>query len=563
MDATCLPPCALNAPVNMPSNQMPQFFPLNSGGGSGTLPPYSPENSYGEGTVVAYNGKYYAANADIPAGTPFTVGTSGATWREINLATATIPPFSPSKDYTQYEAVDYLGVLYTAIDQHSAGPWDPDQWKPLATSGGVTIDVASTQTITMTGDGSSGDPVKGEVIIATALPDNILLATGSGLFAAMSIESDDSTTIELTGDGTNSSLLVADVKISASAGNQLVVDGSGLFVPAPAAAAITATDTATIDFTGNGTAGTPLTAAVKKSATANNALVLDATGLWVPTFASTDTATIDFTGAGTAASPLTAQVKRSANAGNILTQELDGLYATAIGMSDVKTTDTATIDFSGDGTVATPLTASVKRSATAGNALTENADGLYAPTVTPGIASVTATDTATIDFSGLGTAGNALTAAVRKATKAGNALTLETDGLWVPNMVPTGGTTGQFLRKKSATDLDTEWAFGVRLLTDGATARTLALTDQDQTLLLNAAAVKTLTVPTNATVAMPIGSNVPVFNTGAADLTIAPAAGVTINKPADQSLVLKQFCGANLIKTGTNEWLLTGAMTPL
>ena len=45
--------------------------------------------------------------------------------------------------------------------------------------------------------------------------------------------------------------------------------------------------------------------------------------------------------------------------------------------STVNTTDSATVDFSGDGSIATPLTAIVKRSARTGNALITETDGLY------------------------------------------------------------------------------------------------------------------------------------------------------------------------------------------
>lgn len=559
----CKPLCTNNMPVLMPVNQMPQYFPLGSGGGGGSVPPYDPNSFYGEGTVISYNGKYYAANADIPAGTAFVVGTTGETWREVNLATSTIPPFSATKAYVQYEAVNYLGVLYTSIDQHDAGPWDPAQWTPLSTSGGVTVNVDNTQTVHMSGDGSVGAPIIGEVNIATALPDNILVATGSGLYASMDVTTTDTATIDFEGDGSGTVPLTAAVKISATAGNQLTANGTGLFVPAPAAATITANDTATVDVTGNGSAGSPLTAAVKKSATPNNSLALNADGLWTPTFAATDTATIDFTGSGTVAAPLQAAVKVSADADNALVAVADGLYVPASSGGALTIADTNSVNLEGDGSVGTPLTAAVKRSATAGNAITENADGLYVATVTPGISTVTANDSTTMDFSGNGTAGSPLTASVKKATQANNAVVLNADGIYVANQVPTGGSTGAFLRKSANTDFAVEWAQGVRLQTEGGTARTLVLTDQDLTLIFNNAGTKTVTVPTNATVALPIGTNVPIVNTGAGILTVAPAAGVTINKPADQSLTLATFNTANLLKTGTNEWLLIGGMVPL
>lgn len=564
MDGTCKPPCTVNTPVQLQSNQMPQFFPLSSGGScGGTVPPYDPETFYAEGTVISYNGKYYAANADIPAGTPFQVGTSGLTWREVNLDASTIPPFSPTKAYVQYEAVDYLGVLYVSNEAHDARPWDPADFKPLSTSGGVTIDTANTQTIHFTGDGTSGAPLTGEVQVASALPGNTLVATGSGLYVGTDVNVEESDTALITGDGSDAAPLVVDVKVSATAGNTLTANGDGLYVPAATFAGLSVDDSPTIDFSGNGTSGSHLTGSVKRSATAGNSLVANADGLWAPTFASQDTPTIDFTGAGTTVSALQAAVKISATAGNQVTANPDGIYVPVPAAGAANIADTASVDMSGDGTSGSPLSAAVKRSATAGNALTENADGLYVATVTPGIASVTSNDSPTIDFSGAGTSGSALTAAVRLSATALNGLTANPDGLWAPKGLPTGGSTGAILRKVSGTNFDTEWANGVRTLTDSATARTLALTDQDLAIAFNNAAGKTVTVPTNATVALPVGAVVMVINKGVGNLTVAPASGVTVLKPGDQSLQLAENNAAVLLKFGTNEWFMIGGMIPL
>lgn len=563
MDAVCNPPCVANTPIALSSNQMPQYFPLSSGGScGGTIPPYDPETFYAEGTVISYNGKYYAANADIPSGTAFQEGTSGQTWREVSLDASTIPPFSATKSYVQYEAVDYLGVLYTAVSALGPGPWDPMNFKPLATSGGVTIEVTDTQTIDMSGDGSAGDPVKGEVKVASALPNNIIVATGSGLFAQMDVTTTDSDGIVFTGDGSDEVPLTAEIQISADPDNILELLGDGLFVPPADGSTIVTADTETVDLSGDGSSGTPLSAAVKKSATDNNSLVLNADGLWTPTFAATDSPTIDFTGSGTVAVPLSAAVKISATADNQLTADGTGLYVPAPSAGAITVGDTNSVNLEGDGTAGTPLTAAVKRSATAGNAITENPDGLYVATVSPGLTEVTIEDTDAVNLSGNGTVGSPLTADVRLSPTPNNGIIKNSTGIWAPAGMPSGGSTGAVLRKSSATNYATEWALGVRTQTEGVTARTLVIGDQDLTLIFNAAGAKTVTVPTNASVALPVGTNIPVFNTGAADLTFVAAPGVTILKPANQSLQLTQYAAANLVKIGTNDWMLIGGMTP-
>lgn len=78
------------------------------------------------------------------------------------------------------------------------------------------------------------------------------------------------------------------------------------------------------------------------------------------------------------------------------------------------------------------------------------------------------------------------------------------------------------------------------------------------------AATKTVTVPTNATAAFPFAAGgtttIAFINAGAGALTIQAAAGVTLNKRADQTLTLVQFATAVLTKVGADEWDLSGDM---
>jgi hypothetical protein len=87
---------------------------------------------------------------------------------------------------------------------------------------------------------------------------------------------------------------------------------------------------------------------------------------------------------------------------------------------------------------------------------------------------------------------------------------------------------------------------------------TLALTDEQTLIEVSAAA--TITVPTNASVAFAIGTQINLLATGTGSVTIAPAGGVTIN--ATPSLILRaQWSSATLIKRATNTWVLVGDLT--
>ena len=70
------------------------------------------------------------------------------------------------------------------------------------------------------------------------------------------------------------------------------------------------------------------------------------------------------------------------------------------------------------------------------------------------------------------------------------------------------------------------------------------------------------TVPTNATVAFPIGSSIILVNDGSGTMTITRASGVTTifnNSNADRSLAVGSV--ATLLKVGTDKWFITGTVT--
>jgi hypothetical protein len=84
---------------------------------------------------------------------------------------------------------------------------------------------------------------------------------------------------------------------------------------------------------------------------------------------------------------------------------------------------------------------------------------------------------------------------------------------------------------------------------------TLALTDEQTLIEVSAAA--TITVPTNASVAFAIGTQINLLATGTGSVTVFPASGVTVN--ATPSLILRsQWSSATLIKRATNTWVLVG-----
>lgn len=95
-------------------------------------PVWQQANGYKKDDVVIRNGIFYAANADIAAGTAFTVGTSGATWRVIDPNRVRILDFSTAKTYRKDEVVAVGGLIYRARLDVPAGAYDPAQWELIS-----------------------------------------------------------------------------------------------------------------------------------------------------------------------------------------------------------------------------------------------------------------------------------------------------------------------------------------------------------------------------------------------------------------------------------------------
>jgi hypothetical protein len=90
------------------------------------------------------------------------------------------------------------------------------------------------------------------------------------------------------------------------------------------------------------------------------------------------------------------------------------------------------------------------------------------------------------------------------------------------------------------------------------TTYTLAAADAGQLVTLANASAITLTVPTNASVPFAIGTQITIAQSGAGQVTISPAVGVTVSAADTATKLRVQWSAATLIKTNTNNWILIG-----
>lgn len=100
----------------------------------------------------------------------------------------------------------------------------------------------------------------------------------------------------------------------------------------------------------------------------------------------------------------------------------------------------------------------------------------------------------------------------------------------------------------------------VRSLNGKTSAYTFSLTDSGNVVMANSSSAITFTIPTDASVAFPIGTQIDLINTNSGKLTISPSSGVTLASPLSL-FSMTQSTSATLIKYGTNSWLLNGGLS--
>lgn len=206
-----------------------------------------------------------------------------------------------------------------------------------------------------------------------------------------------SQTISPVVSGTNNHTFSANVILApqqSGVANQLTATTSGLYVPT--GAGLTPTDTKTIDHTFIQSTGI-LTSDVKVSTLPGNQIIISADGLFVPAngggnttetaLTVIDTATVDMVAgvAGAGHTGLQANVKVSASNGNILTANADGLFVpspASISETPLTVGDTASVNLTSVGTSGHTLTADVKISLSPSNVAVINPDGIYVPAPT-------------------------------------------------------------------------------------------------------------------------------------------------------------------------------------
>lgn len=92
------------------------------------------------------------------------------------------------------------------------------------------------------------------------------------------------------------------------------------------------------------------------------------------------------------------------------------------------------------------------------------------------------------------------------------------------------------------------------------TSYTFAKSDSGNACTFNNAAATTVTVPPNSSVAFDIGTQIDAVQIGAGKVTFAQGSGVTIRSVDSNKAIAARYGAATLLKIGTDEWVLFGAL---
>ena len=91
---------------------------------------------------------------------------------------------------------------------------------------------------------------------------------------------------------------------------------------------------------------------------------------------------------------------------------------------------------------------------------------------------------------------------------------------------------------------------------------TLALTDKNKFIKMSVTSTaNTVTVPTNASVAFPIGSQIHIIQYGTGKTQVIPVSGTVILYATPGAYLRAQYSSATLLKCDTNIWMLMGDLS--
>jgi len=150
-------------------------------------------------------------------------------------------------------------------------------------------------------------------------------------------------------------------------------------------------------------------------------------------------------------------------------------------------------------------------------------------------------------------------AAIDKTKISGTAITAADTGTVTSTMIADGTIVNADINASAAIDLG---KLADATIDEKSADYTLALTDKNKFIKMSVTSTaNTVTVPTNASVAFPIGSQIHIIQYGSGKTQVIPVSGTVTIYATPGAYLRTQYSSATLLKCDTNIWMLMGDLS--
>ena len=196
---------------------------------------------------------------------------------------------------------------------------------------------------------------------------------------------------------------------------------------------------------------------------------------------------------------------------------------------------------------------------TIGTVVLHNASGVPTATALSGDVTVNSSGVTAIGSGVIMDADINASAAIANTKISGTAVTLADTGTVTSTMIANDSIVNADIKTNAAIELG---KIADATIDTKTTDYPLVLTDKNKFIKMNVvSSANTVTVPTNASVEFPIGSQIHIIQYGTGKTQVIPVSGTVTIYATPGQFLRAQFSSATLLKCDTNIWMLIGDLS--
>jgi len=197
-------------------------------------------------------------------------------------------------------------------------------------------------------------------------------------------------------------------------------------------------------------------------------------------------------------------------------------------------------------------------SGTSGQIVVHSSGGVPTATTVSGDVTIDSTGNVQIAADKIVNADINSSAAIAASKIAGTAITAADSGTVTSTMIADGTIVNADVSTTAAIDLG---KLADATIDEKSASYPLVLTDKNKFIKMSVGTANTVTVPTNASVAFPIGSQIHIIQYGAGKTQVIPVSGTVTLYATPGAYLRAQYSSATLLKCDTNIWMLMGDLS--